>query len=169
MIERRCARCQTPLIRKQTRYCTHRCVALDTNDRLGRQPKRPRRQCLRTSCSRWYSPRRQSHHYCSLSCAVRATANWTWRRPSTATELVAVAELFEGNWGWWLTYSDIAIWRYGDDTDTNIAAARHTVQRLRQSGYRFAERVFPWPNGERTSIKGFRLLSVPQVAREEVA
>jgi hypothetical protein len=93
--------------------------------------------------------------YCSLSCANRL-ARVTAPRPELL-EWQHVLALLDHQW--YVTLSDIALWRYGDDDRRAIHAARMSIRRIRAAGYVLEHRNLPWPNHDRESIRGYRLVA----------
>ena len=60
---------------------------------------------------------------------------WEWQE---------VLAILEGNRAWFVTLSDIAFWRYGDDGRHEIEAARGSIRRIRLEGYVLEERDLIW-------------------------
>lgn len=105
--------------------------------------------------------------FCSIACAnarghgsARLGSRWRgvreWQR--------VLALLSEA---WFVTLSDIALWRYGDDTPADINAARQSICRIRREGHALEQRDLPWPTSARRAIRGYRLIAAE--ARKEGA
>jgi hypothetical protein len=100
--------------------------------------------------------------YCSLACANRL-ARVTAPRPEVL-EWQHVLGLL--GYEWYVTLSDIALLRYGEDGRLELRRARTSIWRIRQAGYAIESRNLPWPNHDRESIRGYRLVAE---AREAAA
>lgn len=111
----------------------------------------------RTPLDREQRVRRQ--RYCSRSCGAHHpdAARWPGR------ECAAVLGLLAASRGpWWITLSDLAILRYGDDRERDLKALASTIMRLRKQGYRIETRRLPWPTLDRSFVTGYRLVSAVQ-------
>lgn len=86
---------------------------------------------------------------CSRACGQR------WGH--AAEELDAVLELLDGQRGWYLTASDLALWRWGTDDPSDLSAMRSTIHRLRQTGVRVETRRLPWACRGSSVVVGYRL------------
>lgn len=95
------------------------------------------------------------NRHCSRACAARGNTN------ARRTETDEVLALFRATRGQWLTLSDLAIWRYGDDRPSDIHAAQMSVYHLRKRGYRLDVHRFQVDPYARQWVHGYRLVDEP--------
>jgi hypothetical protein len=94
----------------------------------------------------------RGNRYCSVRCANADCAVGPREWPAVLALLGTE---------WFVTLSDIALLRYGDDTPADLAAARGSIASIRRAGYVLEHRDFPWPGTGRQSIRGYRLAPLP--------
>lgn len=80
----------------------------------------------------------------------------------------ALLAILRPNRDWFLTVSDISVWLYGDDTQSEHCAVRKHIYVLRKRGYRFEQRVSTWQPCH-GNTRAYRLISEPMVVTREAA
>lgn len=161
-----CRQCTRPLTRRQISQGSIRCSHACANAAM-------RREYLPRWCERCRLPltRRQlrdEQRFCSHRCAFLVVVPRRGNRSATPTQQ-AMLDILESNRDWWITYSDLAILLYGDDSQVALNTIRTTVSRLRQRGYRLGTRRIGWPTLERQYITAIRLADEPVVREVQAA
>lgn len=102
----------------------------------------------------------RGNRYCSVRCANADCKTGPREWPAVLAMLTSQ---------WYVTLSDIAILRYGDDATADLHAARQSIRAIRRAGYALEWRDIPWPTSERRSIRGYRLTAQPALLGEAAA
>ena len=158
-----CRQCSAPLRQDQIRRgvvrCSRACVY------AAQRYDWPERACDRCGTPLSYRQRKDGQRFCSHRCAKGRAPIVSVRGYAPCQAALAV---LEANPHWWITYSDLAIWVYGDDRLRDVRAIRQLVYRMRQRGYRFAARQIGWPIPGRWET-GLKLLAAPASREERIA
>ena len=185
-----CRICRTPLKPTQGVYCSRAC----SNRGLKRiQP----RSCPVCDRSLTYAQLRNQNRYCSSACANgsrrihpdrdcaacgrplrreqlrnRAACSVACARSRVvmpASMLDAVLAILRANTDWYMTCSDLSIWLFGYDDESEIHCVRNHVYRLRRLGYRLETRQATWEPIAPGVNLAYRLVSEPASATGRAA